>query len=241
MNISARLRGSLPRRSAVGLLGLVAGLVLAGCASVVPGPNSLIEAPQLVATSGVATRSVTSAHFSVKVRGNPAGLSIRGVQEDLDQHGTAKGTATTVSATGTATKVGFVLVKGDFYVQDPTGGYRKADPAAEPGLFDLTTLLDPNHGLAQLVQNINGATTQDIESVNGVLCFRVTGTAQRGATKLLTPGLRSPNVAMTVWLARDGGHLPVRAEFTVPRSAGGGTIDVNITKVNTPISVTSPV
>lgn len=241
METSARPGRPRPRGLVAGLLLLVVGLVLAGCGSgIVPGPNALIDASQLVATSGVATRSVTSAHFAITVRGTPAGLAIKGAQGDIDAHGTAQGTATTVSATGTPTKVGFILVKGNFYLKDPAGGYRKVDPASAPVLFDLTTLLNPNHGLAHLVQSVDGATTQDIEPMNGVRCFRITGTAQQGTMKVLTPGLRSPSLGMTVWLAHDGVHLPVRIQFTVPRSAGGGTINLTITKVNTPISVTAP-
>lgn len=239
MNTSAQLRR--PRRSAVGLLVLVAGFVLAGCASVVPSPDSLIDAPQLLSTSGVATRAVTSAHFTIKVRGHLTGLSIRDAEGDLDAHGAAKGTATTVSATGTPTKVGFVLAKGEFYLQEANSGYRKVDPAVAPGLFGLTTLLNPNHGLAHMVQTVDRPKTQDIEPMDGIQCFRVTGTTQQGAMMLLTPGLRSPSIGTTLWLARDRGHLPVRAELTVPRSAGGGTVDFTITDVNTPISVTAPV
>lgn len=224
-----------------GLVALVAGLVLAGCgASVVPPPDALIDASQLVATSGVATRAVTSAHIGITVHGNPAGLSIRNVQADLDSHGTAKGTATMVSATGAPTKASFVLSKGNFYVKDAAAAYQKVEPESAPDLFGLTTLLNPNQGLALMVQSVDGATTQDIEQMDGVTCYRITGKAKPNTMMVLTPGLRAQNLGMTVWLARNRVHLPVRIEFTVPKSAGGGRIDVAITHVNTPFSVTAP-
>jgi hypothetical protein len=45
-----------------------------------------------------------------------------------------------------------------------------------------------------------------------------------------------------VWVASAGQHLPVRAEFQVPGAGGsqGARVDVTISKVNAPVTVSAP-
>jgi hypothetical protein len=49
-------------------------------------------------------------------------------------------------------------------------------------------------------------------------------------------------VTATLWVATAGKHLPVRAEFAVPGAGGsqGARVDVTISHVNEPVSVTAP-
>jgi lipoprotein LprG len=228
------------RCSAVGLLMIVACLALTGCASIEPDVQSLPAGSELVATSGNAMRSVTSAHFTVEVTGALVGVAVKSAEGDLDARGKALGSAT-ISASGKLAKVHFILLKGNFYLKEPTGGYRKVTPASAGDLFDLTSILNPNHGLARVVIGVNDATTMDTETVNGVECYRITGTLTQNELGTLLPGIGS-NVRTTVWLTVSGAHLPVRAEFAVPGSAGSheAKVDVSISNVNTPVTVTAP-
>jgi lipoprotein LprG len=77
--------------------------------------------------------------------------------------------------------------------------------------------------------------------LNGIDCYRVTGTVPLNEVATLLPGIGS-NVRAIVWLAVSGAHLPVRAEFVVPGSDGGqgAKIDVSISNVNAPVTVTAP-
>ena len=228
------------RRPALALFVIAAGMVLTGCASVVPNAGGLPVGSELLATSGTAMRAVTSAHLTVDVQGALPGVSIKHAAADLDAHGTAQGTARIVESGGPV-KVDFVLLKHNFYVKRPTGGYQKAAPGTSGDLLDLTAALNPNHGLARLVMDVNGATTQDTETVDGVECYRVTGTADRHDLAAVVPGLRS-DAAATVWVATSDFHLLVRAEYAVAGLHGGrgAKVDVAISNVNAPVSVTAP-
>lgn len=216
----------------------MAGLILAGCASIEPDLANLPAGSELVATSGVAMRSVTSMHFTMNVKGTVPGVAIRNAEGDLDAHGTARGSADIMESGGPA-KVNFVLLKGSFYVKDQTPGYQKVAPTDAGDLFDLTSILNPNHGIARVVVAVDGATTKDAETVNGVQCYRITGTLTHEQLAALVPGISS-DVNATVWLTVSGEHLPVQAKFTVPRSPGA-EVDVSISKVNSPVTVTAPV
>lgn len=228
-----------PRHLAHALLTVVAALALAGCAGIEPDAQGLPAGSELVATSGSALRAVTSAHFRIDVTGAVPGVPIRSAEGDLDARGTARGSAD-IAESGTFTKVDFVLVKGAFYVKGPTGGYQKAAPAGN--LFELTSILNPNHGVARVMIGVNGATTQDKETVNGVRCYRITGTVAEHNVAGLVPGITS-DMDTTVWLGVKGAHLPVRAEFTARGSAGrqGGKVDVTFSNMNAPVAVTAPV
>lgn len=219
---------------------VVAGLTVAGCASIEPDLGSLPAGSELVATSGTALRSVISAHFSIDVHGTVAGVAIRNAESDVDARGTAQGSAG-VTDSGALTRVDFVLLKGSFYVKGPTGRYQKAAPTSAATVFDLTSILNPNHGIARAVIGVNGATTKDTETVDGVQCYRITGTVAASGVAAVAPGIQSDADA-TVWLTVSGEHLPVRAEFIVPGSHGseGGKVDVSMSKVNAPVSVAAP-
>jgi lipoprotein LprG len=220
---------------------VVACLVLTGCASIEPDVQSLPAGSELVATSGNAMRSVTSAHFTVEVTGALVDVPVKSAEGDLDARGKAQGSAT-ISESGKLAKVHFILLKGAFYLKESTGGYRKTTPASAGNLFDLTSILDPNHGMARVVIGVNDATTMDTETVNGIECYRITGTLRQNELAALLPGIGS-NVGATVWLAVSGAHLPVRAEFAVPGSAGshGDKVDMSLSNVDTPVTVIAPV
>lgn len=228
------------RRPLVGLLVAVAALVLAGCTGGGSDTASLPTGSSLLASSGAAMRSVTSVHFTIDVNGTLAGVPIQNADGDLNAQGAAKGSAK-ISEFGAFVEVNFVLLNGTFYVQGPTGGYQKIPAALAGNLFDPTAILDPDRGVAKVLTSVQNPTTKARESVNGTDCYRITGKVARGVVSALVPGINS-DVGATVWVAADGKHLPVRAEFAVPGAGGsqGAKVDVSISKVNAPVTVTAP-
>jgi lipoprotein LprG len=228
------------RRPLLGLLVAMATVVLAGCTGGSDTAN-LPSGSALLASSGAAMRSVTSVHFAIDVNGTLAGVPIQNADGDLNAQGAAKGSAK-VSEFGAFVEVNFVLLDGTFYVQGPTGGYQKIPAALAGNLFDPTAILDPDRGVAKVLTSVQGATTRGRESVNGTDCYKITGRVARDVVAALVPGINA-DVGATVWVAAGGKHLPVRAEFAVPGNGGsqGAKVDVSISKVNEPVTVTAPV
>jgi lipoprotein LprG len=220
------------------VLGLFA-VLLAGCSSG-GGSANLPAASALLADSGAAMQAVTSVHFGITVNGTLAGVPIQDADGDLNAQGQAKGNAK-LSELGQTVQVDFVLVNKIFYLKGPTGGYQKIPAALAGNLFDPTAILDPNRGVAKVLTSVRGASTQGQETVNGTDCYRITGTVAKGVVAALVPGINS-DVTATLWVATAGKHLPVRAEFAVPGAGGsqGARVDVTISHVNEPVSVTAP-
>ncbi|HEY3751796.1 MAG TPA: LppX_LprAFG lipoprotein [Pseudonocardiaceae bacterium] len=225
------------RRRLLVVLGLFA-VLLAGCSS--GGTANLPAASTLLSSSGAAMRAVTSVHFSITVNGTLAGVPIQNADGDLNAQGQAKGNAK-ISELGQTLQVDFVLVNKTFYLKGATGGYQKIPAALAGNLFDPTAILDPNRGVAKVLTSVQGASTQGQESVNGTDCYRITGKVAKGVVAALVPGINS-DVTATLWVATAGKHLPVKAEFAVPGNGGsqGARVDVVISNVNEPVSVTAP-
>jgi lipoprotein LprG len=220
-------------------LGLLAVLV-AGCTSGNSGTANLPAASSLLADSGTAMKDVTSVHFAITVDGTLSGVPIQNADGDLNAQGQAKGNAK-ISELGQVVQVDFVLVDNTFYLKGPTGGYTKVPAALAGNLFDPTAILDPNRGVAKVLTSVRGASTQAQEKVDGVDCYRIGGKVSKDVVSALVPGIGS-DVDATVWVATDSKHLPVKAEFAVPGNGGsqGAKVDVDISNVNAPVTVTPP-
>lgn len=221
------------------LLGLLAAaLLLTGCTS--GGTPNLPAAGTLLSSSGRAMRSVTSVHFAIDVEGTLAGVPIRNASGDLNARGQARGNAK-ISELGQFVQVDFVLVGRTFYVKGPTGGYQRIPAVLAGNLFDPTAILDPDRGVAKVLASVRGARTMARESVDGTNSYRVTGTIDENVVSALVPGI-GRDVDATVWVAVAGRHLPVRAEFRVPGAGGsqGARVDVDLSRINDPVSVTAP-
>jgi lipoprotein LprG len=226
----------------LGLLASMAALVIAatGCTSGDSGTGSLPAAGTLLTSSGTAMKAVTSVHFAIAVNGTLSGVPIQNADGDLNAQGQAKGNAK-ISELGQLLQVDFVLLDKNFYLKGPTGSYQKVPASLAGNLFDPTAILDPDRGVAKVLTSVQGASTKAKESMDGVDCYRITGTVAKDIVAALVPGIGS-NVDATLWVATDDKHLPVKAEFAVPGAGGsqGAKVDVDISKVNVPVTVTAP-
>jgi lipoprotein LprG len=229
------------RRVLLAGLGLLAVLV-AGCTSggSESGAATLPPAPTVLNNAGASMRGVTSVHFTITVNGTLPGVPVQNATGDLNAQGQAKGSAK-LTELGQLVQVDFVLVDKVFYLKGPTGGYQRIPAALAGSLFDPTAILDPNRGVAKLLTSVRGGTTQARETVDGVDCYRVGGKVDNAVVAALLPGISS-DVTATIWVAADSRNLPVKAEFTVPGTGGGkgATVDVDISNVDAPVTVTAP-
>ena len=220
----------------VGLVGVVAGCTSGGSSSTATLPT----ASTVLANSASSMRAVSSVHFSIAVNGTMAGVPFQNADGDLNAQGQAKGNAK-ISLLGQLSQVEFVLVNRVFYLKGPTGGYQKVPATLAGNLFDPSAILDPNRGIARVLGDVAGASTQGRESVNGTDSYRITGKIAKGTAAALIPGITT-DVNATLWLAADAKNLPVKVEFAVPGSNGGqgASVDVTVSNVNVPVTVIAP-
>ena len=222
------------RRSLLAVVALSAAIVT-GCSS--SGDASLPDAGALLKDSASAAGGVTSTHFTLKVNGTVPGLSVHSVDGDLTKAngGGAKGTGT-LELMGQVVDAQFVLVNGSLYIKGPTGGFQQIPAALSSAIYDPSAILDPQRGIPKVLSSVQGPKTDGTEDVGGTPAYRVTGTVPKDAMAALVPGVSSDANA-TFWLRQDGGHLPVKASLGFP---GGASVDVTLSDVDKPVTVTAP-
>jgi lipoprotein LprG len=229
------------RRILLGALALTAALVT-GCSSSdsTPTPaDQLPEAAGLLKDASAATGTITSTHFTVAANGTVPGLTVQNLVGDLTKQGgpsgSAKGTGKLVMA-GQLVEVEFVLAGGTLYIKGPTGGFTKIPAAVGASVYDPAALLDPGRGIGKVLSSVQNPKTEAKENVNWASAFKVTGKITKDVLGGLLPGVQS-DADITFWLREDAKHLPIKASAAFP---GGGTVDVTLSDVDKPVTVTPP-
>lgn len=215
----------------LGVLGLVA---VAGCTSSTDSGAPLPDGTALLKDAAQATKSITSAHFALKVNGQVPGLPIKELNGDLSTAGDAKGDAK-LEQFGQVLEVQFVLAEKNLYIKGITGQWQNLGEAAK--VYDVSAILDPNRGVSNLLANVPGAKTEAREDINGVKTFRIAGKAGKAAVAPLVPSVQS-DVDVKFWVREEGDHQPVRALLEV---SPGNSVEITLSEVGKPVSVTKPV
>jgi lipoprotein LprG len=225
------------RRTLLAAMALGAAIVTGCSSSGGGGDTSLPDAGALLKDSAQAAGGVTSTHFTLKVNGSVPGLSVHSLDGDLTKAGGggAKGTGT-LELLGQVVDAQFVLVNGSLYIKGPTGGFQRIPAALSSSIYDPSAILDPQRGIPKVLSSVQNPKTDGKEDVGGTPAYRVTGTVPKDALASLVPGV-SADANATFWLRQDNGHLPVKASLGFP---GGGSVDVTLSDVDKPVTVTAP-
>lgn len=221
------------RRILVATLALIA-VVAAGCAGDT-STDALPDGATLIRDASAATRDIDSAHFTIDVNGSVPGIMVHSLDGDLTKDGDAKGTGT-IEQAGQLVEIEFVLTGDTLYLKGPTGGYRKIPAALSSTLYDPAAVLDPERGVAELLASLKNPTTEGVDEVDGIEAYTVTGTLPRDVLAGLLPGVGA-DADVTFWLRRDDSHLPLKASASFP---GDATVDITVSDVDKPVTVTPP-
>ena len=227
----------MPRpRLFVALLAFLA-LTAAGCTKNDTASN-LPAGSQLLTESATATTALTSAHVKIDTEGEVGTLPMRQANGDLLRTGDAKGTIQ-LSQFGVLIEYEFVVVGKDIYLKGATGGWQKVDAAVAAAIYDPSAILDPNRGIAKLLTTAKDPVTEAKESVNGRDAYRVAVKLDSSAVAALVPGITG-EVTGKLWIDAETKHL-LKAVLTVPGNAGkAGTVTINVTNINTPVTISAP-
>jgi lipoprotein LprG len=223
----------LKRLVVLGVLGLVA---VAGCSSSTPTDSAtpLPDGAALLKDASAAAKPINSAHFTLKVNGTVAGLPIKELDGDLNKNGDAKGNAK-LDQFGQTFQVEFVVLEKTIYIKGVTGSWQKLGDAT--AIYDTSAILDPERGIAKMLGSVQSPKTEAREDVNGVKTFRVTGKIGKDGLGGLVPGVQS-DVNGRLWVAEEGNHRPVKANVEISQ---GNSVDIVLSEVDKPVTVTKPV
>jgi lipoprotein LprG len=232
----------MPRASRTwAALAAAAVVLLAGCTKNSSAGSSvaLPDGGQLLVASATAMKDVKTAHFTLDVAGQPAGIPVHHAEGSLTREGNAKGSAT-LEQLGATVELQFVIVDKKLYLKGPTGGFQQIPAALASTVYDPSAILDPDRGVSKLLGTIKDAKTEAKESVDGKDAYRVAITPTPGSLDALIPGV-GDKVTGKLWLAADSKRV-LKGVFTVPANGSdkGGTITITFTDYDAPVTISAP-
>lgn len=201
------------------------------------------DAAALLKESAAATKNIKSAHFTLKVNGSIEGLSVHSAEGDLTKEGGPSGAAkgkVNMELFGNLFEGEFVLVDNTVYIKGPTGPYQQLPAALVASLYDPSAILNPDKGIAKVLESVQNPKFEGTETVNGQATNKVSGRAAKDVVSSIVPGVSS-DVDITFWLRQDN-KQPVKAEAKLAGKDGKtASVEVTLSDVDKPITITKPV
>ena len=122
--------------------------------------------------------------------------------------------------------------------------YRSLDPnqwsdfGSASNVYDVSVILNPDNGLANLLSNFKDPKADDRETIDGVETVKITGQVSVEAVDKIAPKIASSQtVPATAWIREDGNHELVRAKL---EPTPGNSVQMTLSKWNEPVTVEKP-
>ncbi|RWA15232.1 hypothetical protein MELE44368_09460 [Mycolicibacterium elephantis DSM 44368] len=212
--------------------------LLAGCSKSADSGKDLPDAATLLTQSTDTTRGQTSVHLRLTVQGEIPALPLESIEGDLTN-------VPAVAAAGSANMlfmgqrlqgVEFVVLDGTLYAAISAGAFQDFGPAAD--IYDVSAILNPEIGLANVLADFSDAKSDGRETINGVETVRIAGTVSAEAVNKIAPqiGATEP-VPSTAWIAEEGDHALMQITL---QTAPEGSITMTLSDWGKPVTVTKP-
>ncbi len=213
-------------------------LLIAGCSSSSQKSDApLPDAASLLKDSVATTKKQQSVHLELTVTGKIAKLPIETLSGDLTNVPVvaAKGKASIIAFGQTFKDVDFVVTDGDLYGALTPGSFTNFGPASE--IYDVSKILNPDVGLANVLANFTDPKTDGRETINGVDTVKVTGTVNAEAVNGLADVGATGPVPATAWIKEDGDHDLVQAKL---EPSQGNSVQMTLSEWGKSVTVTKP-
>ena len=226
--------------------GIAAAIALTGCSTSSDNESStsttatstITDPAALVSAAADATAALKGAHLDLTVDGKIPNLTAKAVQADLvtKPKTAAKGTATVLLGKSQVSAP-FVYVDQHLYADISNKGY--VDYGNGQSIYDISVVLNPEKGLANLLREMKNPTKTGAESINGAQTTKLSGTVTAKTLAPLTGVNITANhdaqVPISVWITGD--HQLARVALTpVPRSS----MTIGLSKWNETVEVSKP-
>ncbi|MBV9516258.1 MAG: LppX_LprAFG lipoprotein [Mycobacteriaceae bacterium] len=198
---------------------------------------NLPDAATLLKQSTQTTRDLKSAHLELSVQGKIEHLPVKTVSGDLTNTPAvaAKGHARFTMGEGDV-DADFVVLNGTLYGSLDPNSWNDFGSAAN--IYDISVILNPDTGLANILSSLTDPKAQGRETVNGVQTVKITGQVTADAVNKIAPKVASGgNVPATVWIREDGNHDLVQVKL---EPSSGNSIQMTLSKWNEPVDVQKP-
>jgi len=218
---------------------LMTALVLtSGCSSDKKSDAPLPDAATLIKESNTTTKAETSVHLVITVTGDIKALPISSLTGDLTNTPAvgASGKADILAFGQKLEGVEFVVIDGKLYGALTPGSFADFGPAAD--VYDVSAILNPDKGLANVLANFSDAKADGRETINGVDTVKVTGTVTADAVNAIAPQIAATGpVPGTAWIREDGDHALMQAKLD---TSAGKSVQMSMSDWGKPVTVTKP-
>jgi lipoprotein LprG len=221
-------------------VGLVVALV-AGCGGGGGSSKGKVDPEVLLQQAKTTLDATSSVHFQLNGQNvSTSGTNLTGGEGDLARPDQLKGSfMVTVDGIGATVKV--VSKGGVFVAQLPFQNHFTRTNPTTFGLTDPSVLLDPEHGLSNLLTSGTGTSYTGQVRYHGELLDEVTTMVPGSAIPVLPDAKPSEKVTMVVAINPDN-HETREISLTGPftSSTSNTTYVVILTAYNEPVSITLP-
>jgi lipoprotein LprG len=213
--------------------------LIAGCSKSSEDAGAELPDPAtLLQQSAETTKSQTSVHLTLTVQGEIKELPIESLEGDLTNAPAvaAQGKANLLFLGQRLEGVDFVVADGILYGAITAGSFQDFGPAVD--IYDVSAILNPDTGLANVLSNFSDPKADGRETLNGVDTVRVTGTVSAEAVNKIAPQIAATGpVPGTAWIAEEGNHELVQAKL---EPTPGNSVTMTLADWGKPVTVTKP-
>jgi len=216
----------------------IATALIAGCSSGSKQSSApLPDATTLVKQSADTTKNVKSAHLVLSVSGKIAGLPIKTLTGDLtNAPATAAQGNATITIGGSDIQINFAVVDGELYATLTPNKWSDFGKASD--VYDISLILSPDSGLANVLANFTDAKAEGRDTINGQSTIRISGNVSADAVNKIAPSFSaSQPVPTTVWIQETGDHQLAQASL---QKSSGNSIQMTLSNWGESIQVTKP-
>ena len=213
-------------------------VLVAGCSSKSQDSSkALPDAATLLKQSSETTKSESSVHMKLAVQGEIKELPIESLEGDLTTKPAvgAQGTANIVFLGQRLEGVDFAVVDGTLFAALTKGSFQDLGPAAD--IYDVSAILNPDTGLANVLANFTDPKADGRETLNGVDTVRVTGMVSADAVNKIVPIAATAPVPGTAWIREDDNHELIQAKLEPTPGTG---ITMSCSDWGKPVTVSKP-
>lgn len=221
------------------LIALFAAVALiAGCSSSEnTSSESLPDAATLLKDSSTSTRALKSIHLDLTVEGEIKDFPIKTLSGDLTQApAVAAQGNTNLTFQGSDVDAKFVVADSTLYVALSGDTFIDMGPASD--VYDISAILNPDVGLANVLANFSDPKSDGTETINGVQTVKVTGQVSADAVNKIAPPIAATGpVPGTAWIEKDGDHKLVQAKL---EPSSGNSVQMTLSDWDKPVTVSKP-
>jgi lipoprotein LprG len=216
----------------------IATALIAGCSSGSKQSSApLPDATTLVKQSTDVTKNLKSAHLVLSVTGKVPGLPIKTLTGDLtNSPATAASGNVQLTLGGSDVDANFVVLDGELYATLTPNKWSDFGKAAD--IYDVSAILNPDTGLANLLANFTDAKAEGRDTINGENTIRISGNVPADAVNKIASQLNATKATpTTVWIQETGDHQLAQVKMD---KSSGNSVQMTLSNWNQPVQVTKP-